>query len=220
MDHTKPRDPTNPLLRGIPKPLAGLTFFEQSVLPKSRNANKSCKGLAKSVSTPPVLRGGGPTVPTFAECPDCINSVSKHRCSSCKLVRCKQYHLEMRDDGDSFMCTDCDPSAMGLRGPPEEASGPPPGARAVAGSSGAYRTRAHQILAKSKELTDKKLARDEENMKTNSCVMREVLFAGSHYPPSQSSSVDALPFAAADSCSGAGPSRPALSSSSKGQQLT
>ena len=115
---------------------------------------------------------------------------------------------------------DCDPSARGLRGPPEEKSGPPPGARSVAGSSGAYFSRGHKMVAKSKELANKKIAQDEDNLKTNHCVMREALFFVGHYPPSQSSSVDALPFASADSCSGAGPSRPALSSSSKGQQLT
>ena len=132
------------------------------------------------------------------------------------------------------MCTDCDPSAMGLCGPPEEASGPPPGARAVAGSSGASRSvagssgasravadssgaclsRGRKMVAMSKKRTDKKFAEDKDNLKTNSCLMREVLFAGSRHPPSQSSSVDALALAAADFCSSAGPSRPALSSSS------
>ena len=42
------------ILRGVPKPLAGLHFFQQSVLRESRNQNKSCKVLAECASTCPV----------------------------------------------------------------------------------------------------------------------------------------------------------------------
>ena len=49
------------------------------------------------------------------ECEHC--KFAKHTCQICGKVRCTQYHLNTNDDGESFICSICDPTIVGICGP-------------------------------------------------------------------------------------------------------
>ena len=49
------------------------------------------------------------------DCPSCL--INMHLCKMCGRVRCKQHHLNTLDDGESFLCSICDPTIVGLSGP-------------------------------------------------------------------------------------------------------
>ena len=48
------------------------------------------------------------------ECSHCHEA--KHTCKMCSKIRCRQYHLNTFDDGDSFICSLCDPEVVGILG--------------------------------------------------------------------------------------------------------
>ena len=46
--------------------------------------------------------------------PHCLQTW--HTCSRCCLKRCKQHHLVTNDEGESFICSVCDPTIVGFDG--------------------------------------------------------------------------------------------------------
>ena len=69
-----------------------------------------------------------PNNTTTKDCHYCLKA-TMHICMKCSLIRCKQFHLDTRDDGDTFICQDCDPTIQGIMGQRgETAPGKMPGA--------------------------------------------------------------------------------------------
>jgi hypothetical protein len=70
-----------------------------------------------AVQQVPPQAHGGPTVQQVPpkDCPKCLHAC--HSCKQCGKIRCKQHHLSTQDDGESFLCSQCDPTIVGLSGP-------------------------------------------------------------------------------------------------------
>ena len=85
--------------------------------PKSKSKSSSSRPAApKSSSSGPPSESSRSSILSTAVtiCSKCVSSLSQHKCKVCNYIRCKQFHLEARDDGAYFVCQGCDPDVRGL----------------------------------------------------------------------------------------------------------
>ena len=70
---------------------------------------------SKSVRKEPSLETSSTSKPTVY-CVHC--EYAAHKCGQCKKEKCRMYHLDTFDDGDSFVCNECNSNVTGILGRP------------------------------------------------------------------------------------------------------
>ena len=117
---------------GQPGPFRKLKFLDQAGIasqldntPQKPSKSSSSKpGPTKSSSSdagPSQSKSSSSGLPRFnlddnaRICSKCVAARQYgHKCKICGYIRCKQFHMEARDDGRYFVCQACDPDVVGL----------------------------------------------------------------------------------------------------------